>query len=216
MRRRRVARIPLVVLAAGAALPFVGPLRQAEALYRYFSRKNLAHALATEPDKWVNTDVTVTDELAFVWNSNPALDTEVKSKTAHVRFDTYYFRCAIDPAKKGEYLDKIWEIAKANAKDIVEKIQAVNEQERQRKLDHTAADTQRKALYWELHQRWKDQPLVTVFGKVTRTDFFTPSFYDKASADEAKSPDAAPEAITILCERVEKPRDKYYTDLDSD
>jgi hypothetical protein len=204
----------LLAIALGGALPLVGPLRQADAVWRYFSRKNLATALATDPDKWVDADITVTDELAFVYPANPELDTEQKSKAQYVRFDTYYFHCAVETSKKGEYLDQIWSTAQNTCKDILEKIQKVNDDERKRAIQHDQAEKARHDLFWELHERWKEQPIVTLFGKVARADFFTPPFYlegKNAPEPEAK---AAPEIVTIVCEKVEKPRERFYTNLD--
>jgi hypothetical protein len=210
-RRARAARFPLFALALGTLLPFVGPLREADALFRYFSRKNLAHALAAEPDKWVDTDVTVTDELCFVWPANPLLDTDQKSKANFVRFDTTYFRCAIDQGKKGDYLDACWDGAQKNCKDILDEITKVCDDARKRTISQDQAKTQLKELYWKLNERWKAHPIVTVFGKLSRADFFTPPYYLGKAEDDAK---AAPEMITIVCERVEKPRERFYADLD--
>jgi hypothetical protein len=69
-------------------------------------------------------------------------------------------------------------------------------------------DEKRRELYWKLHERWKAQPLVTVYGKVARVDFYSPGFYLQKNANE--EPKGRPENLTIICERVEKPRDRYY------
>ncbi len=69
----------------------------------------------------------------------------------------------------------------------------------------------RRDLYWQCTARWRAKPLVTLVGKVARVDFFSPNYYLKETNnkpdDEAKK---APEPITLLLERVEKPRDRYY------
>ncbi|MEZ0231004.1 MAG: hypothetical protein ACAI25_20470, partial [Planctomycetota bacterium] len=179
--------------------------------FRYFTRKNLQHALDADPEKWIDQDVTVTDELAYVFPTDPKgeLDTEKTQGTKHVRFDTVYFRCAIPDAKKGDYLEAIWADAVKGCKDILDEIQAVNADERllkDRKMDKH--EEKRKELVLKLHARLKAKPLVTVYGKVQRADFTTPGFYLQKNASE--EPKAKPEPITIICERVEKPRDRYY------
>jgi hypothetical protein len=211
VRRPGSLRFFALGLAVLAAAPVLVATRRADALYRYYSRKNLAHALEFEPEKWIDSDVTVTDELAFVFPENAEADSDKVNGTKCIRFDTFYFRCAIDASKPHEHLDKTWEEAKAGIKDILGKIEDVNEQARLRKLDQGAAATQRKALYFEADARWRAKPLVTLFGKVTHADFFSPTYYVKETNNkpdpEAK---ATPEPITLLLERVEKPREKYY------
>ena len=210
VRRSGRLRLSAVALAAICASPALFFAREADALFRYFSRKNLAHHLATEPDKWVDTDITVTDELCYVFPSNPDTDKDRGSKATCVKFDTVYFRCAIPSDKKGDYLDKIWDEAQKGAKDIVDEIEAVNQEQRKRTKGEKECDDARKVLYSKLFTRWRTKPLVTIFGKVSRADFFTPDFYfedaKRKPDDEAK---ARPEPITILLERVEKPRDRY-------
>ena len=208
--RRDQTRLSAVVLAALAGAPCLLVARKAEAFFRYFTRKNLAHALESDPDKWVDQDVTVTDELAYVFPADPngELDTEKTQGTKCVRFDTAYFRCAIDDSKKGDYLPAIWAEASAGNKDILDQLQALNESVRQREKSDADVEKSRRELLWTLYGRWKNKPLVTLFGKVTRLDFYTPGFYLQKNAGE--DPKARPEPITILCERVEKPRDRYY------
>src|SRR5581483_11188996 len=155
--------------------------RRAEAFFRYFTRKNLAHALESDPEKWLEQDVTVTDELAYVFPADPngELDTEKTQRTKCVRFDTFYFRCAVPADKKGDYLESIWADAQKGQKDILDEIQAVNADERlaadkRQMKDHAKL---RLDLYWKLHARWKAKPLVTVLGKIARVDFYSPGFY---------------------------------------
>jgi hypothetical protein len=199
-----------VFLALLTAAPCLLVARRAEAFFRYWTRKSLASELETNPDKWVDQDVTVTDELAYVFPADPAgeLDTEKTQGTKCVRFDTVYFRCAIDDSKKGDYLEQIWAEASKGQKDVLDKLQALNEAVRKRTKGESEAEKERKDLYWELHSHWKNQPIVTVFGKVARVDFYTPSFYLQKNANEEFK--GRPEPLTILCERVEKPRQRYY------
>jgi len=209
VRRDRI-RLSAVFLAAVAAAPCLLVAKRADAFFRYMTRKNLSHELEKNPDKWVDTDVTVTDELAYVWPADPAgeLDTEKPAGTKCVRFDTVYFRCAVDVGKKGDYLEKIWEDTTKNCKDILDEIQGINADERAKERKMTNHAQLRKDAIVKLVARWKAKPLVTVFGKVARVDFFTPGFYLKQNANE--EPKGKPEHLTILCERVEKPRERYY------
>jgi hypothetical protein len=209
--RRDRTRLSAVLLAALVASPVLLLARRAEAFFRYFTRKNLLHALENDPEKWLDQDVTVTDELAYVFPGDPKgeLDTEKTQGTKCVRFDTFTFRCAIPETKKGDYLESIWADAQKGCKDILDEIQAVNADERLREGRKLAKhDDLRKDLYWKLHARWKAKPLVTIFGKVARVDFTSPGFYLQKNA--AEDPKAKPEPITIICERVEKPRERYY------
>ncbi|HZU96431.1 MAG TPA: hypothetical protein VFF73_07065 [Planctomycetota bacterium] len=209
MRRDRI-RLSAVILAAIAAAPCLLAAKRAEAFFRYMTRKNLSHELEKNPDKWVDTDVTVTDELAYVWPADPAgeLDTEKTQGTKCVRFDTVYFRCAVDVGKKGDYLEKIWEDTTKNCKDILDEIQGINADERAKERKMSNHAQLRKDAIVKLVARFKAKPLVTVFGKVARVDFYTPNFYLKQNANEEFK--GKPESLTILCERVEKPRDRYY------
>src|SRR5205807_9792274 len=90
LRRVRPSQLSAVVLACLVAAPVLVHARRADALFRYWTRQNLARALASEPDKWVDTDVTVPDALGFVYPDDPAgeLDKERASGTKVVRFDT--------------------------------------------------------------------------------------------------------------------------------
>src|SRR5437870_6771982 len=101
-RRSGSSRMTAVALAVLAAAPILVSTKRADALFRYFTRKNLVHALESEPDKWVDSDVAVTDELVYVWPENAEADTDQVNGTKCVRFDTLHFRCAIDASKKGE------------------------------------------------------------------------------------------------------------------
>jgi len=205
-------RFPLsaVFLAAIVAAPCFVAARRADAFFRYMTRKNLIHELEANPDKWVDQDVTVTDELAYVFPADPAgeLDTEKTQGTKCTRFDTVYFRCAIDTAKKGDYLDAIWADASKGAKEILDKLEEINDQQRKKGKGEADAEKERRELYWQLYAHWKAKPIVTVFGKIARVDFHTPDFYLKHNANEDFK--GKPESLTILCERVEKPRERYY------
>lgn len=210
MRRDRHLRLSAVLLAAVTAAPCLVVARRADAWFRYFTRKNLAHELATNPDKWVDQDVTVTDELAYVFPADAGgeLDTEKTAGTKCVRFDTVHFRCAVDVAKKGEYLEQIWAEASKGNKEILDKLADLIEAARKHTKTDADIEKERRDLYWELYSHWKHKPLVSVFGKVARVDFYTPTFYLQKNANE--EPKARPEPLTILCERVEKPRDRYF------
>ncbi len=204
------ARLSTVLLAALAASPILLIASDAQAFFRYFTRKNLQHALEADPEKWIDQDVTVTDELAYVFPADGKNENDIE-KTAgvkHIRFDTVTFRCAVPESKKGDYLESIWADSVKGCKDILDEIQAVNADERskERKLDKHAE--KRKELILKLHARWKAKPLVTVYGKIQRADFTTPGFYLQKNAGE--DPKAKAEPITIICERVEKPRERYY------
>ncbi len=201
--RAAVRRNVLLVVLAGVVCALVLP-RSAEALYRYFSRQDLARDLETEPDKWLDQDVTFTDELCFVW---PAGASDTLDGAKHLKLDTLYFRCAVPEDKKGDYLDAIWEEAKKGVKDILERIEDVNEKYRKGELNEADATKQRHSLYWELHQRWKNKPIVTIFGKVRRADFYGP-------VQGKEEGQVRTEAITIVIDRIEKPRERWYHDLD--
>ncbi len=219
MRRDRT-KLSAVLLAAVVATPCLLVARRADAFFRYMTRKNLIHELETNPDKWLDQDVTVTDELAYVFPADPAneLDQEKVQGTKCTRFDTAYFRCAIDNAKKGEYLDQIWADAAKGAKEILDKLEAINEDQRKKSKNEGDAEKERRELYWQLYAHWKSQaplgsekaarPMVTVFGKISKLDFYTPSFYLTKNANEEFK--GKPESFTILCERVERPRQRYF------
>jgi hypothetical protein len=199
VRNRRVALfLGLSLVVSGALLA-----RRADAIYRYFSRQSLAWDLENDPDKWLDQDVTVTDELVFVWPQGP---TDSADNTPHLKFDTLYFRCAVPTSAKGDHLEAVWEEAKKGAKDIIDRIEEVNDKQRKREISDKDADDKRKALYWELHAHWKNKPIVTLFGKVKRADFWGPV--------QGKEEGVRTEQITIVVDRVEKPRDRWYEDLD--
>src|SRR5579871_5610091 len=143
-RCRRAPRFLVVTLGVLAAAPIVMSARPADALFRYFSRKNLAHELEADPEKWIDKDVVVTDEICYVWPENAETDTA--DGTKYVRFDTTYFRCAIDASKDHKYVDGLWEDAKNCCKDLLAKIEDVNEQQRTRKKSETDAAKERREL----------------------------------------------------------------------
>jgi hypothetical protein len=218
--RRDRTKLSAVLLAAVVATPCLLVARRADAFFRYMTRKHLLEEITSNPDKWVDQDVTVTDELAYVFPADPTneLDQEKVQGVKCTRFDTTYFRCAIDNAKKGEYLDQIWADAAKGAKDILDKLEEINDGVRKRTKNEGDAEKERRELYKDLYAHWKAQaplgsekaarPMVTVFGKISRLDFYTPSFYLTKNANEEFK--GKPESLTILCERVERPRQRYF------
>lgn len=200
--RTRASGVVLALAAAAALVAGLAP-RTAEAIYRYFSRQALAIELDQDADKWLDQDVTVTDELVFVWKPGP---NDTADGTQYVKFDTLYFRCAVTPDKKA-HLDALWETTQKNAKDILEKIEDLNDKARTGAVAAAQAETQRKELYKELHERNKDKPFVTIFGKVRRADFWGP--VQGKEEGQVRS-----EAVTIVADRIEKPRDRWYESLD--
>ena len=66
------------------------------------------------------------------------------------------------------------------------------------------AQTKRRDLYWALYKVWSNKPIVTVFGTVARADFWGPV------ADVAKGAGVQTEQITIVVDKVEKPRTRWY------
>jgi hypothetical protein len=194
---RRALPLALAILAVGlAASP-------AQALYLFFMRRDLAHAIQHEPDSVVDKQVCFTDELCVIW---PAVQQRPDSLggTQYVLFDTTNFHCAIPRDNIGTHLNECWSDAQKGYGDALKKLQDINDQVHARQLSQADAETQRRELYWELNRIWKNKPIVTVYGKVQRADFWGPV--------KGQDQGVATEAITIVVDRVERPRMRWYED----
>lgn len=178
---------------------------RADAVYLFFMRQDLALALQRTPQELVGKQVCFTDELAVIWPEAQERPSRLGGKR-HVLFDTAYFRCAVPQDRMETHLEQIWTDAQRGYGEARKKINEINDELLARKITLTEAQTRRRELYWELYRLWKNKPIVTVYGKVERADFW--------GGVRGRDQGVATEAITIVVDRVEKPRDRWYDSLD--
>lgn len=201
------------VLIGFASLTLLcGLATQADAVFLFYMRKDLSLLIRKTPKKIVGKDVTVTDELAVIWPETIKLTGDKRKNRLngqeYVLFDTTYFSCAIPKDRMGTHLTSIWNDAQKGYKDVTKQIEDVNERQRKRELNKEQATKERQKLYWELYRVWSNKPIVTVFGKVQRADFWGPVFA------QARGAGVATEKITLVLSKVEKPRKRWYRSLD--
>lgn len=206
-------------LAAVVGLGLTAP--QADAIYLFHMRKDLDILLKKTPKKIVGKQIVVTDEMSVIWPETVETlkayqgdkrKNEVESEE-HVLFATTYFRCAIPKDKMGTHLSSIWNDAKKGYGDVTKQIEEVNRKAASdpkggARLSAAEAAKERRKLYWELYRVWSNKPIVTIYGTVKRADFWGP--VDGAASGSG----VATEAITIVVDKVEKPRKRWYKTLD--
>lgn len=200
--RRRNAVVFTAVLAVGALVA-----SRAEALYLFYMRRDLARIIAETPEQVVGKQVVVTDEVLVLWPDVQERPTQLNGQR-YVLFDTTFFHCAIPADRMETHLESIWEDARKGYGEAIEKIEAVNKQEHDRELSMEQANEARRNLYWELYRVWSNKPIVTIFGTVDRADFWGPV--------RGKNDGVATETVSIVVDRVERPRRRWYESLDGD
>lgn len=176
----------------------------AKALYLFFMRKDLLRAMHDDPASVAEKQVVVTDELMVVWPEAQERPAD-KDGQQWVLFDTELFHCAIPRDAMGEHLEAAWQDAKQGYGEALKKLEAINDEWVARKISESDAQARRTELYWELYRVWSNKPLVTVFGTVSRADFWGPV----VGRDEGG---VATERFTIVADRVERPRRRWYED----
>lgn len=178
MRRTPIRKAIFIALLTPALL--APGLLQADN-YRYMSREKLK----AEIKDWVGKGVTCVDRLVMLYD---------REQQGYIRFDTRYFRCAIkssDPT--AALLKKAYANATKGFKDLT------------KKLEEEKDPAKRRELLWEVHKRWKDKPLVKLYGKVDRPKLF--------GDVKGESNGVVSELIIIMCDRVEKPRKRFYDEI---
>lgn len=157
---------------------------ESEVKFRFLKREKLAEDL----DKWVGKKITVTDRVAMVYK---------QTYKGHMMFDTHYFRCAIPQGAKGaDYIKDVHKTMKTNFKDLRDEIKK------------TKSATDRNAIAKKIYKRWKKKAIVTIFAEVKRPEFW--GNVDGA----AKGSDVVSERIVLVCESAEKPRKRWYKEID--
>jgi hypothetical protein len=194
---RRASALAVAIVALGAAAS------PAQALYLFFMRRDLAHAIQHDPDTVIDKQVCFTDELCVIWPEVQQRPNTLGG-VQHVLFDTTNFHCAIPRDRIETHLNECWADAQRGYGEALKKLQEINDQVHARQMSQSDADTKRTELYWELNRIWKNKPIVTVYGKVVRADFWGPV----KGADQG----VATESISIVVDRVERPRQRWYED----
>jgi hypothetical protein len=197
---------PVFLASALVAVALGSKTTQAQdVVYLFYMRKDLAHHLEHSPEKVVGKKVVVTDELTVIWpevqQRKNVLDGE-----DFVLFDTTYFQCAVPTSSMGKHLQSIFDDAQRGYREATKKIEEVNEQQRTREISASQANDARRELYWELYRIWSNKPIATIFGKVDRAEFWGPVKGQEAGVDT--------ETISIVVDRIEKPRRRWYKTLD--
>lgn len=185
-------------LAAFGVLLLAAP---AQALYLFYMRQDLDRLIRSDPEKIVGKQVCFTEELAVIWPQVQQRPDTLEGQR-YVLFDTTYFHCAIPQNRMETHLQAIWDDAQKGYSETLGKLEEINEQMHTRALSETDAQNQRRDLYWELYKVWSNKPIVTVFGTVARADFWGPV--------RGQDQGVATEAITIVVDRVEAPRRRWY------
>jgi hypothetical protein len=175
----------------------------AHALYLFFMREDLDRVLRAEPEQLVGKQVCFTDELAMIWPQVQQRPDTLEGKR-YVLFDTEKFHCAIPQDRIETHLEAIWNDAQKGYGDITTRLEEINEQVRARQCTDVDAQNRRRELYWELYKVWSNKPIVTVYGTVQRADFWGPVF------PASRGQGVATEALTIVVDRVEQPRRRWY------
>ncbi|MDC3379358.1 hypothetical protein OAX78_03655 [Planctomycetota bacterium] len=178
---------------------------EAQALYLFYMRRDLAHELAQNPDDLVGKKVVFTDELVILWERDSARPETINGRR-YILFDTEYFHCALPADRLETHLTSISDDSKAGYQEILNRLEAVNASESSREISASEAVERRANLWWELYRVWSNQPIVTCFGTVERANFWG----DVRGGRNG----VATERVTIVLDRVEKPRDRWYRSLD--
>lgn len=192
------AILPRLLPAALAILLLPAPV---QALYLFYYRKDLELALASDPAAVIGKQVVFTDELLVLWPDAQERPTDANGQQ-WVLFDTDLFHCAIPRDAMGTHLAEAAESAARGYGEVLKELEAVNDEWHARKISESEAQTRRKELYWKLLKAWNNRPLVTVFGTVARADFWG----DVVGKEEG----VATERVTIVADRVERPRRRWY------
>jgi len=191
MRKALTISVLALALVGLAASP-------AHALYYFFMREDLDRALTDRPETLVGQEVTFTDELVAIWPQSQERPSSL-SGTRYVLFDTEYFHCAIPENALGPHMSSIWEDAQAGYGDVLERLERINDQAHEGEISRAEAASQREALYQEIRRVWKNRPIVTLFGTVERADFWGTTRGGVQT-----------ERLTIVVDRAEKPRRRWY------
>lgn len=191
-------RTGLWLLAPLGVLALAAP---AQALYLFYMRQDLDRLIRTNPDEIVGKQVCFTDELTMIWPQVQQRPDTLNGQR-YVLFDTTYFKCAIPQNRMETHLQSIWDDAQKGYGDILRQLEEINDRLRAREITETDAQNQRRDLYWQLYKVWSNKPIVTVYGTVTRADFWGPV--------RGKEQGVATEQITIVVDQVEQPRRRWY------
>jgi hypothetical protein len=185
----------LSLCALGIVLALTSP---AYALYLFYMRQDLRLALDSDPDSLVGKQVTFTDRLVRVWPEARERPNSVGGES-YVVFDTEFFHCAVPESRLGTHLKSVWETTKTGYAAKLKDLEAINDEILEGKLGPAEANDRRTAILWEMKDIWYDMPIVTVMGTVDRAEFWGAV---QGAADT--------EVITIVCDEVQKPRDRWY------
>lgn len=193
-----------LVCAGALALGFLAA-QPADALYLFYMRKDLAYALKKQPKTVINKQVVVTDEMTVMWPEVQQRKDRLKG-TKYVLFDTTYFRCAVPSDKMGSHLESIADDARKGYGEIITEIEAINTKVQKGEMAREAASKERTRLYWQMHRVYSNRPILTLFAKIERADFWGDVV--------GKGSGVSTEIVTLLVDKIEKPRRRWYRALD--
>jgi len=144
--------------------------------------------LERDLEKWVGKKVTFTDKLAVFYP---------KAKAGHVFFDTVHFACALPAGDSdgSQYLKDLHAKALTAYSDL------------RKEMETAKGDEARSRVVWKIYKRWKNKPIVTCFGTVSRK-----KIWGEVNPD-AEGSGVVSERIIIVCDRVEKPRQRWYDEI---
>ena len=191
--------------ASVAALALVVLAQPAHALYLFYMRKDLAFLIHKQPKDVMDKPIVVTDELCVLWPEVQQRKDQLGG-SKHVLFDTTYFRCAVPSDKMGTHLEAIQADARKGYEEVTKQIEDVNERVRKRELSREQAAQEKRKLYWELYRIFSNRPILTIYGTVKRADFW--------GNVVGKSNGVGTEIVTIVVDKIEKPRKRWYRSLD--
>ncbi|MBL4847572.1 MAG: hypothetical protein JKY65_18800 [Planctomycetes bacterium] len=193
-----------LICAGALALGFLAA-QPADALYLFYMRKDLAYLLKKQPKTVIGKKIVVTDEMTVIWPEVQQRKDRLKG-TKYVLFDTTYFRCAVPSDKMGSHLESIADDARKGYGAIIEEVEALNTKVQKGEMAREAAVAERTKLYWRMHRVYSNRPIVTVFAKVERADFWGDVV--------GRGNGVATEIVTLLVDKIEKPRRRWYRTLD--
>jgi len=207
MSRLSSSRVGLrrALICAGALVLGALMAQPADALYLFYMRKDLAYLLKKQPKTVIGKQIVVTDEMTVMWPEVQQRKDRLNG-TKYVLFDTTYFRCAVPSDKIGSHLQSISDDAMKGYGEVIDEVEAINTKVQKGEMAREAAAKERSKLYWQMYRVYSNRPLVTIFAKVERADFWGDVV--------GKGNGVATEIVTLLVDKIEKPRKRWYRSLD--
>ena len=199
MLKRLTSRQRRVLWCVGVLSLGLAVAEPAHAVYLYYLRHDLRRAIDENDAEMVGRQVTFTDELCVIWPQAVERPNSV-DRERYIIFDTELFHCAVPERNAGRHLQEAWQTAQTGYSETLNQLEEINDREHRNEISGSEAQERRRELYWNLYRIWSNPPIVTVMGTVQRADFWGP----------VRGNGVSTERITIVCDEVRRPRQRYY------